>query len=186
MRGRRWPRSTRTLHTTSSHTAGSSRREHRPSWLLAWLQVAVPGAMSSGFLVETTPDRRALAIWSVPSRRASRSTQLRVLPRLLPRVWPRLRDRTGPARAAPSRHRRGVHLPGDQLATNRAVLRHVGLRGDRARRRGLPADENPRVAHDAPTTPHSTWLSTQSACTRQAVPRREAATSQVCPVRLVS
>lgn len=69
--------------------------------LLAWFRVAVPGAMSSGFLVETTPALRAVAVWSPPGRRDSRFTQLRALPRLLPQVWTLLRvtDRADRQRA---------------------------------------------------------------------------------------
>ena len=73
----------------------------RAAHLLAWFRVALPGAMSSGFLVSTTPERRALALWSPPDRRHSLQTQLRTLPKLAPQVWGllRLTDRADRQRA---------------------------------------------------------------------------------------
>ena len=64
----------------------------------------------------------------------------------------RLRGGLGPAWSAPSRHRRPARLPGDQLGAQRGVLPQVRLRRDRARRRGLPADAHPDLAHGAPPT----------------------------------
>jgi ribosomal protein S18 acetylase RimI-like enzyme len=73
----------------------------RAERLLAWFRVAVPGAMSSGFQVETTPAQRALAVWSPPARWHSQWTELRAVPKLLPQVWTLLRvtDRADRQRA---------------------------------------------------------------------------------------
>ena len=73
----------------------------RAERLLAWFRVAVPGAMSSGFVVHTTPAYRALAMWSPPGRRDTWWTRLRALPRLAPQVSTLLRviDRADRQRA---------------------------------------------------------------------------------------
>ena len=73
----------------------------RAERLLAWFRVALPGAMSSGFLVATTPAHRALALWSPPDRLNSLRTQTRAIPRLVPQVWTLLRvtDRADRQRA---------------------------------------------------------------------------------------
>lgn len=63
----------------------------RAERLLAWFRVALPGAMSSGFHVETTRAHRAVAVWSPPARRPSPWTSLRALPTLVPQVWTLLR-----------------------------------------------------------------------------------------------
>jgi GNAT superfamily N-acetyltransferase len=91
----------RAFHDEFPYCAVFPDESTRAERLLAWFRVAVPGAMSSGFLVETTPAHRALAMWSPPGRRGSRWTQLRALPRLAPQVWTLLRvtDRADRQRA---------------------------------------------------------------------------------------
>lgn len=91
----------RAFHDELPYCAVFPDRGARAESLLAWFRVALPGAMSSGFLVETTPTHRALAVWSPPDRQHSRWTQLRVLLRLVPQVWTMLRvtDRADRRRA---------------------------------------------------------------------------------------
>lgn len=91
----------RAFHDELPYCAVFPDESMRAEQLLAWFRVAVPGAMSSGFLIDTTPTRQALAIWSPPGRGSSPWTRLRVLPRLLPQVLTLLRvtDRADRQRA---------------------------------------------------------------------------------------
>lgn len=81
----------RAFHDELPYCAVFPDRGTRAERLLAWFRVALPGAMSSGFLLATTPAHRALALWSPPDRRHSLRAQLRGLPRLVPQVWTLLR-----------------------------------------------------------------------------------------------
>ncbi len=81
----------RAFHDELPYCALFPDQGSRAERLLAWFRVALPGAMSSGFDVETTPTHRALAVWSPPARRHSPWSSLRALPELLPQVWTLLR-----------------------------------------------------------------------------------------------
>ena len=91
----------RAFHDELPYCAVFPERATRAERLLAWFRVALLGAMSSGFLVATTPTDRALALWSPPDRLNSLRTRARALPRLVPQVWTLLRvtDRADRQRA---------------------------------------------------------------------------------------
>jgi ribosomal protein S18 acetylase RimI-like enzyme len=63
----------------------------RAQRLLAWFRCALPGAMASGFIVETTTASRGLILWSPPDRPISVRSQLQAVPGLLPQIWTLLR-----------------------------------------------------------------------------------------------
>lgn len=108
----------RAFHDELPYRAIFPAADTRAERLLAWFRVALPGAMASGFLVETTPARRALAVWSPPGRSGSRWSQLWALPGLIPQVWMLLRVTDGADR------QRALHWGRRIEQRDRALMPH--------------------------------------------------------------
>lgn len=91
----------RAFHDELPYSALFPDEPTRAQKLLAWFRLALPGAMSAGFLVEMTPAQQGMAMWSPPDHQDSRWAQLRSAPRLLPQLLAVLRvtDRADRRRA---------------------------------------------------------------------------------------
>jgi ribosomal protein S18 acetylase RimI-like enzyme len=91
----------RAFHDELPYSALFPDEPTRARKLLAWFRLALPGAMSAGFLVETTRAQQGMAMWSPPKHQDSRLSQLRSVPRLLPQLLAvvRVTDRADRRRA---------------------------------------------------------------------------------------